>query len=104
MDKKDITVVIDESSARESPTAKAMKEFRLEKMGRPSVGFPPSVWFPPGTVIAAANATVAMSDAATVHEVAMLMIHCVSYAAISRCSSLKIVSGVFPSEFFDFLS
>lgn len=99
MDRKERTVVMDERRASASDTANTKKAFWLENMGSPSLSL-----FPPGTVIAAANATVAMRDAATVHDVAMPVIHWVSCAASSRWCSLKMESGVLPSAFLDFLS
>lgn len=93
MDKKDRTLVIEEKSARASEIAKTLKEVSLEKLGMPSLLFPPGTWN------AAANATVATSDAATELADAIAVIHSFSFLAISACSSTKMVNGILPSLF-----
>lgn len=78
-----------------SETAKNTNALSLEKIGKPL-----SLLLPPGTVMEAANAIVAMSVAATVHEFAVSFTHFSPCLIKSLCSSENWTGGVLPVEFF----
>ncbi|KAH7852795.1 hypothetical protein Vadar_029268 [Vaccinium darrowii] len=59
-----------------------------------NVGRPVSLLLPPGTVIAAANTTVAMSAAAIVHEFAVSFLHFCPSTTNCLCSLVKTIAGV----------
>lgn len=75
-------------------TVKMINGLFPEKIGNPFLAL-----FPPGTVMAEANTTVAMSTAATVHDVAVSFNHCSPSEIKSLCSSVKIIAGTFSAEF-----
>ncbi|OVA03171.1 hypothetical protein BVC80_7201g2 [Macleaya cordata] len=68
MDKNIIIDVMEEQRAKAFATVNTMNKVLLKKIGVPLLLLLLSLMFPPGTVKAAANATVAMRIATTVHD------------------------------------
>ena len=91
IDKNVRMAAVDEKRERASETAKMMKAFSTVKIGYPLSPFPP------GTVMAAAKTTVAMSAATTEHEFAVSFIHFSPSITRSLCASVNTIEGVFPS-------
>lgn len=91
MDKNINIEVTDENRAKASDMAKIMKDLKPKKIGVPS-----SLSFPPGTVKIAANITVVMRVATSIHDEAVLFIHFSPSLSSPLCSSLNNIRGVLP--------
>lgn len=89
-----ITEVEDKNKENAFEMAKKIKGPFLANKGNPLPAL-----LPPGTVMAEANTTVAISTAANIHDVAVSFSHCSPSEIKSSCSSVNTIPGVFPSEF-----
>lgn len=92
MDKNINTDITEENNARASERAKTLKDVVCIKMGYPLL-----LLFPPGTVKIAANITVVISVATSMHDEAVFFSH-FSPLAKPLCSSVNNIWGVLPSE------
>ncbi|KAJ8539981.1 hypothetical protein K7X08_026370 [Anisodus acutangulus] len=92
-----------ERNSVSSPRIRFLAAFEIAKMMKPmfplKMGNPLCSLLPPGTVIAAANAMVAMSAAAIVHEFDVSFIQISPSAFNFSCSSLNTTCGALSSWF-----
>lgn len=83
--------VTEENRANASATAKTMKDVEFKNIGVPLV-----LSLPPGTVKIAANITVVISVATSMHDEAVFFIHFSPSLTSPLCSSVNIIRGVLP--------
>ena len=95
MDRKIKIEVTEENRANASDTAKTINDLCCM-----NIGLPVLLLLPPGTVNAAANMTVAIRVATTMHEDAVSFIHFSPSRKSPLCSSENSIRGVNPCEFF----
>ena len=83
--------VTEENSANASATAKIMNDVDAK-----TIGVPLLLSLPPGTVKIAANITVVISVARSMHDEAVFFIHFSPSLTRPLCSSVNIIRGVLP--------